>query len=72
MVYLWQRVEVRFRDIHLCQGIAVDGHSSLEDLIRTVAFVLQLLPRLVAEAPGWHTRHRQPPFVITAVEGRPK
>ena len=69
---LGQRVEVGVGHVHLGQGVAVDGHGGLEDLVGAVAAVLDLPPRGLAEAAVGHAGHREPPLVVAAVERPPE
>lgn len=69
---LGERVEEGVGNVHLGQGVAVDGHGGLEDLVGAVAAVLDVPPRGLAEAAVGHAGHREPPLVVAAVERPPE
>ena len=64
---LWKRCHVRVWNLHLSKNATVNGHGSFVNLICTVTFVSQVLPRLLREAIWWDAWDWHPPLLLLAL-----
>lgn len=61
---LWKSCYVCVWNFHLSKDATVNGHGSFVNLICTVTFVSQVLPRLLGEAIRGNTWDWHPPFLL--------
>ena len=67
MNHLRQRLDVLFRDFHLCEDISVDGHGRLEHLPNKFLLVLKPLLGRLRQALRRNPHRRDPPLVARVV-----